>query len=89
VVLYGCETWSLALREQHRLKAIEKSVLRRIFVLKRDEMIGWRKPHEEELHNLYSYPTPPNPPHHHHHLQEIMSSHLAMGHRILRYPLGL
>jgi hypothetical protein len=55
VVLYGCETWSLTLREEHRLRVFENRVLRRIFVPKRDEMTGeWRKLHNEELHNLYS-----------------------------------
>jgi hypothetical protein len=49
VVLYGYETWSLTLREEHRL--------RRIFGPKRDDVTGdWRKPHNEELHNLYSSP---------------------------------
>jgi hypothetical protein len=57
VVLYGCETWSLTLREEHRLRASENRVLRRIFGPKRDEVTGeWRKLHNEELHNLYSYP---------------------------------
>jgi hypothetical protein len=55
VVLYGCETWSLTLREEHRLRVIESRVLRRIFGPKRDEVTGgWRKLHNEELHNLYS-----------------------------------
>jgi hypothetical protein len=55
--LYGCKTWSLTLREEDRLKAFEKIMLRRIFEPKRDEVIGgWRKPHNEELHNLYSSP---------------------------------
>jgi hypothetical protein len=55
VVLYGCETWSLTLREQHRLRVFENKVLRRIFGPKRDEVIGeWRKLHNEELHILYS-----------------------------------
>jgi hypothetical protein len=50
VVLYGCETWSLTLRKEHRLR-----VLRRIFGWKRDEVTGeWRKLHNEELHDLYS-----------------------------------
>jgi hypothetical protein len=54
VVLYGCETWSLMLREEHRLRVFENSVLRRIFRPKRDEVTGeWRKLHNEELHNLY------------------------------------
>jgi hypothetical protein len=57
VVLYGCETWSLILRERHRLNVFENRVLRRIFELKRDEMTGeWRKLHNEKLHNLYSSP---------------------------------
>jgi hypothetical protein len=57
VVLYGCETWSLTLREEHRLKIYENRVLRRISGLKRDEMIGCRrKLHNEELDNLYSSP---------------------------------
>jgi hypothetical protein len=50
VVLYGCGTWSLILKEEHRLR-----VLRRIFGLKRDEVTGgWRKLHNEQLHNLCS-----------------------------------
>jgi hypothetical protein len=57
VVLYGCETWSLTLREKHRLRVFENRVLRRIFGPKRDEVTEeWRKLHSEELHNLYSYP---------------------------------
>jgi hypothetical protein len=40
VVLYGCETWSLALTEEHRLRVFENRVLRRIFVPKRDEVMG-------------------------------------------------
>jgi hypothetical protein len=55
--LYGCETWSLTLREEHRRKAFEKIMLRRIFEPKRGEMAGgWRKLLNEELHNLYSSP---------------------------------
>jgi hypothetical protein len=55
VVLYGCETWSLTLREERTLRVFEKRVLRRIFGLKRDEVTGeWRKLHNEELHDLYS-----------------------------------
>jgi hypothetical protein len=58
VVLYGCETWSLTLREEHRLQLLENRVLRRIFGPKRDEETGdWRKLHNEELHNLYSSPS--------------------------------
>jgi hypothetical protein len=55
VVLYGSETWSLTLREEHRLREFENRVLRRIFGPKRDEVTGeWRKLHNEELHDLYS-----------------------------------
>jgi hypothetical protein len=58
VVLYGCETWSLILREGHRLRVFENGVLRSIFGPKRDEETGgWRKLHNEELHNLYSSPS--------------------------------
>jgi hypothetical protein len=58
VVLYGCETWSLTLKEEHRLRVFENRVLRRIFGLKRDEVMGkWRKLHKEELHDLYSSPS--------------------------------
>jgi hypothetical protein len=54
VVLYGCETWSLTLRDDHRLRVFENRVLRRIFGPKRDEVMGeWRKLHSEELHNSY------------------------------------
>jgi hypothetical protein len=56
-VLYGCETWSLTLREEHRLKVFEIRVLRRICGLKRGEVTReWRKWHNEELHSLYSSP---------------------------------
>jgi hypothetical protein len=58
VVLYGCETWSLTLREEHRLRLFENRVLRRIFGPKRDEVTGeWRKLHNRELHDLYSSPS--------------------------------
>jgi hypothetical protein len=57
VVLSGCETWSLALREVHRLRVSENRMLRRIFGPRKDEMTGnWRKLHNEELHNLYYSP---------------------------------
>jgi hypothetical protein len=58
VVLYGCETCSLTLREEHRLRVFENGVLRKISGLKRDEMMGeWRKLHNKELHDLYSLPS--------------------------------
>jgi hypothetical protein len=56
VVLYGCETWSLTLREEHRLRVFENKVLRRIFGPKREEDVSWRKLHNDELHSLYSSP---------------------------------
>jgi hypothetical protein len=57
VVLYGYETWSLSLREEHRLWVFENRVFRRIFVPKRDEVTGgWRKLNNEKLHCLYSSP---------------------------------
>jgi hypothetical protein len=57
VVLYGCETWSLTLREEHILRVFENRVLRRIFVPKSDEVVGGLgKLHNEEFHNLYSPP---------------------------------
>jgi hypothetical protein len=53
--LYGCETLSLTLREERRLRVFENRVLRRIFGPKREEVAGeWRKMHSGELHNLYS-----------------------------------
>jgi hypothetical protein len=55
VVLYGCETWSLTLREGHRLAVYENRVLSRIFGPKRDEVTGeWRKKNNGELHKFYS-----------------------------------
>jgi hypothetical protein len=55
VVLYGCETWSLTLRKEIRLRVFENRVLRSIFGPKRDEVTGeWRKLHNEELRDLYS-----------------------------------
>ena len=57
VVLYGCKTWSLTLREERRLRVFENRVLRRVSGLKRDEVTGeWRKLHNEELSDLYSLP---------------------------------
>jgi hypothetical protein len=58
VVLYGCETWSLTAREEHKLRMFENKVLRRIFGPKRDGVTGeLRKLHKEELCNLYSLPS--------------------------------
>jgi len=55
--LYGCETWSLTLREERKLRVFENRVLRRIFGLRRDEVTGeWRRLHNEELNDLYSSP---------------------------------
>jgi len=57
VVLYGCETWSVTLREERRLRVFENRVLRRVFGDKRDEVTGeWRKLHNEELSDLYCSP---------------------------------
>jgi hypothetical protein len=57
VALYGCETWSLTLREKRRLRVFENRVLRGMFGARRDEVTGeWRKLHNEELHNLYCSP---------------------------------
>jgi hypothetical protein len=57
VVLYGCEIWSLTLREECRLRVFENKVLRRIFGPKRDEVTGeWRRLHNNELYALYSSP---------------------------------
>ena len=53
MVLYGCETWSLTLRDRRRLRVFENRVLRRVFGPKRDEVTGeWRKLHIEELNDL-------------------------------------
>ena len=53
VVLYECETWSLILMKEHRLRVFENRVLRRVFGPKRDEVTGeWRKLHNEELNDL-------------------------------------
>jgi hypothetical protein len=52
VVLYGCETWSLTLREEHRLRVFENRVLRKIFGPKEEEDGSWRKLHNEELHRI-------------------------------------
>jgi hypothetical protein len=57
VVLYGCETWSLTLRDEHRLRVFKNTVLRRILGPKRVEVVGgWRRLHNGELCNLYASP---------------------------------
>jgi hypothetical protein len=57
VALYGCETWSLTLSEEQRLRVFGNRVLRRIFRPEREEVAGdWRRLHNEELHNLYTSP---------------------------------
>jgi len=57
VALYGCETWSLTLREEPGLSVFEKRVFRRVFGPKRDEVTGeWRKLHNEELRDFTPYP---------------------------------
>ena len=58
VALYGCETWSLTLREERRLSVCKNRVLRRIFRSKMDEVTGeWRKLHNVELNDLYCSPS--------------------------------
>jgi hypothetical protein len=57
VVLYGCDTWSLTLREERKLRVFKNMVLRRIFGPRRDEVTGeWRRLHNEELNDFYSSP---------------------------------
>ena len=54
VVMYGCETWSLTLREERKLRVFENRFLRRIFGPKRDKLTWeWGKLHNEELNDLY------------------------------------
>jgi hypothetical protein len=58
IVLYSCETWSLTLKELYKLRVCEKKVLRRICQSKREEVVGgWRRLHNEDLHNLYASPS--------------------------------
>ena len=57
LILYGCETWSLTLREERKLRVFENMVLRRIFGPRRDEVMWeWRRLHNEELNDLYCSP---------------------------------
>jgi len=57
IVLYGCETWLLILREERKLRVFENMVLRGIFGPRRDEVTGdWRGLHNEELNDLYCSP---------------------------------
>ena len=57
VILYGCETWSVTLRDERRLRVFENGVLRRIFRPKMDDVTReWRKLHNEELNDLYCSP---------------------------------
>ena len=56
VVLYSCETWSLKLREESRLRVFENRILRRIFWPKRDANGEWRRVHNKELNSLYRLP---------------------------------
>jgi hypothetical protein len=58
MVLYACETWSLTIREEHRLRMFDNRVLRRIFGQKRDELTGgWRKLHNEDLRDFCTSPS--------------------------------
>ena len=57
-MMYGCETWSLALRKERKLRVFENTVLRRIFGPRRDEVTGeWRRLHKDERNDLYSSPS--------------------------------
>jgi hypothetical protein len=57
MLFYGCETWCLTLREEHRLRAYDKRVLRRIFGHKKEEVAGsWKKQYNEEFRNLNTSP---------------------------------
>jgi len=57
VILYGCESWSTTLADEHKLRVFENKILRKIYGPKRDEMTGeWRRLHNDELYGLYDSP---------------------------------
>jgi hypothetical protein len=57
IVLYGCETWSLTLKEEHRLRVFNNRVLRKLSGPKRNKVVReWRRLHNKELFDLYSSP---------------------------------
>jgi hypothetical protein len=79
-VLYGCETWSLTLREERRLRVFENWVLRRIFGSQRDEVTGeWRKLHNEELNDLYCLPN----------MVRVMKSRMSWAGNVARLGRGV
>jgi hypothetical protein len=56
-VFYECETWSLTLREDRKLRVFENRVLRELFGPKRDDVAGdWRRLHNQELDDMYFSP---------------------------------
>jgi hypothetical protein len=80
VVLYGCETWSLTLRQERRLRVFENRVLRRVFGPMRDELTGeWRKLHNGELHDFYSSPDI---------IRQIKSRRMRWARQVARMGLG-
>jgi hypothetical protein len=57
MILYGCETWFLTLREEHKLRVFEDGAEENIWAEEGEVIGGWRKLHNEELHNLYDLPS--------------------------------